>query len=118
MTLPPIFGFIVAALLLVLVVVTSAASVFVLVRSIRATRGGESLAGHAPQLVLFAFILGLFAAAIFGVGKAYEVLTEGWPAVVGVLGTLFGGWLGYRAATKIATTKAGTLESTPTPEAK
>lgn len=113
MSLPPIFGFVVAVLLLALVVVASAAAVYVLVRSIRATKGGESIAGHAPQLVLFAFILGLFAAASFGVGKAYELLTEGWASVVGVVGTLFGGWLGYKAATKISS-KGATLDSTPT----
>jgi len=113
MTIPPIIAVLIAILLLGLVTLTALAAVFVLARALRATHGGESIPGHAPQLVLFAFVLGLIAAAIFGIGRAYDVLVEGWPALLGIVGTLFGGWLGYRAATKIATSRGGTVDVGP-----
>lgn len=96
------FASIVSGALVALVVFAVIVAAVVMIRALRSTHGGESLPGGAPQFLLFAFVLGLLAAAIFGVGKALELLTEGWAAVVGIVGTFFGGWLGYKAATKIS----------------
>ena len=106
------FASVVSGVLVALVVFVAVIAAVVMVRAVRATHGGESLPGGAPQFLLFAFVLALLGGAALGVGKALELLTEGWAAVVGIVGTFFGGWLGYKAATKI-TAKGSTIDVGP-----
>ena len=80
------------------------ATVFAIVVFLRAYRSMDEggMPGYAWQALLFAFVLDLLGAAAFDVAKANGFVIQGWGAVVGVVTALFGGWLGYRATTKIS----------------
>ena len=53
----------------------------------------------------------MFLYAVLDVGQALVLVTEGWGAIVGICATVLAPFLGYKAATKIATPKGGSVES-------
>lgn len=104
-------GTVVGALLLGLAAFCSILALTVALRAVRASRPEEGPGGFAWQSILFAVVVDLLVAAALGYGKALELLTEGWAAVVGIVTALFGGWLGY----KVGKQKVEAKGSTTTP---
>ncbi|OHD17924.1 MAG: hypothetical protein A2Y38_13315 [Spirochaetes bacterium GWB1_59_5] len=80
------------------------------VRAYRAADADSGIGGFAWQGLLLAFVLGLLGAAAFGVGKALELVTDGWGAIVGIVTAFFGGWLAYKGAVKISA-KGSTVDT-------
>ncbi len=111
-TFTPWLQLLVAGLLVTLAAFSGALAAAVAWRAFRRSAPLDGLPGHAWQALLFAVVLALLAAAALGVGKALDLLTDGWAAIVGLVTALFGGWLGYRAATKIGH-KGATLDVGP-----
>lgn len=108
----PAFQALLAALLVGLAAFASALAGASAWRAFRRSPPLDGLPGHVWQAILFAVVVDLLAAAALGVGRALELLTDGWAAIVGLVTALFGGWLGYRAATKIAS-KGSIADVTP-----
>lgn len=80
-------------------------------RELRAWTPAKGIAGRAWQGLLSSVILVGFVAAGFGVGKFFELYTEGWEAIASMLGILFGGWLGFRGW-KLKTSKGADVDTT------
>lgn len=111
-TLTHALQIVVAVLLVALCAFAAALAAASAWRAFRKAAPLDGLPGHTWQALLFAVVLALLAAAALGVGKALDLLTDGWASIVGVVTALFGGWLGYRAATKISA-KGATIDAGP-----
>lgn len=92
------------------------AAIFVFIRGVRGFDKQEGPPGYIWQALLFAAIIDGLILAGLGVGKFLELFTDGAGAITGIVVTLFGGWLGYKAAAlKINNPKHGSTDVTAEP---
>lgn len=90
------------------------AGILVFVRGVRKFDVATGPPGYVWQALLFVVIVDGLIFAGLGVGKFLELFTDGAGAIVGIVVTLFGGWLGYKAAAlKINNPRTGGTDVTP-----
>ena len=98
----------------VLAAFIAVAGIAVFIRGVRGFDLKDGPPGYIWQGLLFSTVVDGLLFAGLGIGKFLELFTDGAGAITGIVVTLFGGWLGYKAAvTKINNPRAGSTEVTP-----
>lgn len=116
MTIDRVLELLPAALPAALAGFIAAAGIFVFLRGVRGFDREKGPPGYIWQALLFVVIVDGLLFAGLGVKQFLPLFTDGAGAITGIVVTLFGGWLGYKAAAlKINNPRTGSTDVSGNP---